>query len=228
MGFFCHLVDDFLRGSGRFSVDAAPAGRLRWLFLFVLVFGVFYGGVMGCFSGLASGRQHQLIYSGVKVPMLLLVTFALCLPSFFVINAVAGLRDDFGEALRAVVATQACVTAVLACLAPVTALFYASSANYTLAVLFNGLIFGVATITSQVVVRRYYAALIRRSPTHRTMLYVWLLLYVFVGIQMGWVLRPFIGDPNAPVAFFRTDAWGNAYVVVGRLIVNIFLRPVLY
>jgi len=49
---------------------------------------------MGTFSGLAAGRFHQLLYSGVKVPLLMLVTFGLCLPSFFVLNTVAGLRDE--------------------------------------------------------------------------------------------------------------------------------------
>ena len=162
----------------------------------------------------------------MKVPLLLLVTFALCLPSFFVVNTVAGLRDDFGQALQAVVATQACVTVVLACLAPLTAVFYLSATDYLLAVLSNGVMFGVASITAQVVVRRYYRPLIRRSPRHRLMLYVWFFLYVFVGIQMGWVLRPFIGDPNRPVVFFRQEAWGNAYVVVGRLVTH-GLRSVL-
>ena len=41
---------------------------------------------------------------------------------------------------------------------------------------------------------------------------------------MGWILRPFIGDPRAPIAFLRSDAWGNAYVVVIRLIVRILGR----
>ena len=34
------------------------------------------------------------------------------------------------------------------------------------------------------------------------------------------MLRPFIGDPDLPVAFFRSEAWGNAYVVVARLLVH--------
>jgi hypothetical protein len=46
------------------------------------------------------------------------------------------------------------------------------------------------------------------------MLRTWLVIYVFVGIQMGWVLRPFIGNPGAPVQFFRDDSWSNAYVEV--------------
>jgi hypothetical protein len=42
----------------------------------------------------------------------------------------------------------------------------------------------------------------------------WLVIYVFVGVQMGWVLRPFVGHPDLPVQFFREEAWGNAYVEV--------------
>ncbi len=221
MAFF-RLMDDFLRGRGRFAVGAPLAGGLRWLFVFVLVGGTFYGAVMGSFSGLEPGRFHQLLYSGVKVPILLLVTFGLCLPSFFVINSVAGLRDDFAQALQAVVGTQACLTLVLAALAPVTAVFYASCSDYALAVAFNGGMFAVAAATAQIVVRRYYDPLIRRNAKHRTMLHVWLGLYIFVGIQMSWVLRPFIGDPAQPVAFFRADAWGNAYMVVFSLIRHAF------
>ena len=32
---------------------------------------------------------------------------------------------------------------------------------------------------------------------------VWLVLYGVVGAQMGWILRPFIGDPNLPFELFR-------------------------
>ena len=50
------------------------------------------------------------------------------------------------------------------------------------------------------------------------MLRIWLGVYAFVGIQMGWLLRPFIGDPSLPVSFFRADSWGNAYVNVAEVI----------
>lgn len=214
------VTDDFLRGQGVFAVDGPHEGRLRRLVFLVLACGLFYGAVMGTYSGLVPGRFHQLLYSGVKVPFLLLVTFLLCLPFFFVVNTVAGLRDDFGLVLRALVAAQACVTVVLAALAPITAVWYLSCNDYDLAILFNAVVFGIASISAQVVVRRYYRPLIHRSPRHRQLLRVWFILYAFVGIQMGWVLRPFIGDPNLPVRFFRPGAWGNAYVVLARLIVN--------
>jgi hypothetical protein len=56
------------------------------------------------------------------------------------------------------------------------------------------------------------------------MLRTWIVIYVFVGIQMGWVLRPFIGDPRAPVQFFREDSWSNAYVVVLEMIWRVMTR----
>lgn len=213
-------VDDFLRGRGVFAPEAPLAGRLRWLVVLVILCGPFYGAVMGTFSGLSAGRLHQLLYSGIKVPLLLLATFLLCLPSFFVINTIAGLREDFGRVLRAVIGTQSCVTVVLAGLAPLTAVWYLSSQDYQLALLFNAFMFGVASLAAQIVVRRYYGPLIRRSGRHRQLLRVWFVLYMFVGIQMAWVLRPFVGDPNLPVAFFRAGAWGNAYVVVARLLMH--------
>jgi len=32
---------------------------------------------------------------------------------------------------------------------------------------------------------------------------IWLLLYCVIGMQMSWVLRPFIGNPDMPFAWFR-------------------------
>jgi hypothetical protein len=221
---FLIAIDDFLHGRGVFAVETPLAGRLRRLFLLLVICGVFYGVVMGSYSGLTAGRSRQLLYSGVKVPLLLLATFILCLPSFFVINTVAGLREDFGRVLRALVAAQSCVTVALAALSPITAFWYLCSTNYEQAVLFNGLMFGVASGAAQIVVRRYYDPLIRCSGRHRTLLWAWFFLYAFVGIQMGWVLRPFIGDPHRPVAFFREGAWGNAYVAVAGLIAEAFHR----
>jgi len=78
--------------------------------------------------------------------------------------------------------------------------------------------FALASAVAQVVTLRIYRPLISRNRRHRVMLCVWLVLYVFVGIQMAWMLRPFVGSPEAAPAFFREGAWGNAYVVVVRLI----------
>jgi len=185
---------------------------------YILVCGLLYGAVMGTFGGVSGARIWQVAFSAVKVPMLLLVTFAITLPSFFVLNTLLGLRDDFGEALRSLAATQAGLSIVLLSLAPFTAFWYLSSGHYPTAILCNGLMFAVASVSAHGLLRRYYRRLIARNARHRWLLRIWLFLYAFVGIQMGWILRPFVGDPTLPTQFFRREAWGNAYVKVAQLI----------
>jgi hypothetical protein len=77
-------------------------------------------------------------------------------------------------------------------------------------------VFGAASVSAQFLLRRWYRPLVLRNPRHRMLLRSWLLIYAFVGIQTGWVLRPFVGHPDAPTRFFRPDAWGNAYVNVAE------------
>ena len=114
---------------------------------------------------------------------------------------------------------------VLASMIKVPALFYLTLV-VTLPSLyvFSALMFAVASVSAQWLLRREYRPLIARHPTHRWMLRTWMLIYVFVGIQMGWVLRPFIGNPTARVQFFREDSWSNAYVVVAEMIWRVLIR----
>ena len=210
-------VDDLLRGGA--TPEEAPAARtLRDWAVILVGAGLGYGMVMGSFGGVFGERFLQVVYSGIKVPLLLAVTFGVSLPSFFVINTLLGVREDFRRVLGALLASQAAMTVVLLGLAPFTALWYASTADHDLALLFNGALFAVASVTAQWVLRRRYGPLIARQPRHRTLLRVWLGIYVFVGIQMAWVLRPFVGHPQLPVQFFRSDAWGNAYEFIARLL----------
>ncbi len=198
---------------------ARPAS-LRTLLSIIVIFSITYGLVMGSFSVDGHLRGRQMLYSSLKMPLLLLATFAISLPSFFVLNTLMGVRDDFKLALRSVAATQAGLTIVLASLAPITAFWYASSAVYERAILFNALMFALASLAAQWLLRRLYRPLIARDARHRLLLRCWLVIYAFVGIQMGWLLRPFIGHPGVKTEFFRAESWGNAYVVVWELIVK--------
>ncbi len=216
------LADDILRGRRWTAIESDEVlrvGLLRVAFVLVL-FGTAYGAVMGSFSGFRNDRWLQVLFSASKVPLLLAATTALSLPSFFVLHTLLGLRDDFGRAFRALLSAQAGLTVALLSLAPLTALWYVSTTDYQSAILFNGLMFGISSLSAQVVLRRLYRPLIAKSPKHRVLLRAWLGVYAFVGIQMGWILRPFIGAPNRPVQFFRPDSWGNAYEQVLRILLD--------
>lgn len=208
-------VDRLLRG----ELDRSSRhGTLLPAATAVVVFGLLYGALMGTSSGIWGERFLQVVYSGVKVPLLLAVTFVVALPSFWVLNRLFGLGDDFAEVLRALVATQAALTIILASLAPFTLLVYSSWNDYQGSILFNGLVFGIAAISAQWRLSRYYRPLIAHNPRHRAMQMLWLIIYSFVGIQMGWTLRPFIGNPAQSVEFFRSEPFSNAYVVILRLL----------
>ena len=99
------------------------------------------------FSVFTLDRSLQIVFAAVKVPLLLTVTFLVGLPGFFVLNTLMGLRSDFWEAVRALVATQAGLAIILASLAPVTLFWYASSTDYSDAVAVNAIVFGIASVS---------------------------------------------------------------------------------
>lgn len=206
-----------LLGPGSLAAGMGPPRASR-LVLTMLVAGPLYGAVMGSYGLVSEERWLMVLYAAVKMPLLMLATGGLCLPGFFVLTTVLGLREDLGRSLRAILGGQAALVVVLASLAPVTRLVYTSGIGHPRAVLFNALMFALATALAQLVLWRAYRGLIHKDRRHLLMLWGWLLLYAFVGIQMGWMLRPFIGAPDQPVTFFRAEPFSNAYVVIAQLL----------
>jgi hypothetical protein len=51
----------------------------------------------------------------------------------------------------------------------------------------------------------------------RAIFSVWVIVFGLIGAQMGWVLRPFIGKPDAPVTFFRPREGNFFQAVAGRV-----------
>lgn len=206
-------LDGVLRSEG---VHAPGAQRVQGLSLAIalVVGGVVYGLAMGSY-GLA---PLQAAYSAAKTPLLLALTSLVCLPNFFVLNAVLGLRDDLAAALRGIFAAQATVALALASLAPLVLFAYVSGVSYPGAKLVNGGAFLLASLAGQLTLRRHYGPLIRRNARHGVALAVWLVLYQAVAIQLAWSLRPFIGSPDQATTFFREESWTNAYVEVLRAV----------
>lgn len=208
-----HALDDMLRARGALA-PGVPGLHWGWTAAWVAAGSALYGGVMGAY-GL---RPLQMGYSACKVPLLIATSALLCLPPLVALNTALGLRGALASVLRAAALAQGTVAVCLAALAPLTIVAYLSLDEYGQAVLFNGACFLVAAVAGQVTLSRHYRPLIRADPQHRVARNAWLVLYVFVAIQMAWVLRPFVGNPEQPTRFFREGAWSNAYVEVARLV----------
>lgn len=225
-------VDQVLRGhyldvGDQVSSEAAPTLSLRRVVAIVLILGPVYGMAMGSYAFVAGERSllqqvPQMLYSGIKVPLLIVFTVAVSLPSFFVINTLLGLRADFRESIGAIISAQAGLMIILVSLFPLTLFSYvafgASEVSYQLAILFNAAMFGLASVAAQILLRCYYQPLIDRDSRHRWMVRMWIFVFAFVGIQAGYVLRPFIGNPDNPTTFLRSESFQNAYVKLFELV----------
>ncbi|MBL8858698.1 MAG: hypothetical protein JNL28_09350 [Planctomycetes bacterium] len=201
-------AERLLRTEGAFAVDAqvVPWARIAQL---LIAAGVLYGAVMGALAVNPVG----VLYSALKLPVLLAFALAICLPNFYAMHAVLGLREDFPAAVRGILSAQGTLAVALCALAPVTGFFYLCGVTYPGALLWNGGAFAIAVICGQITLARHYRALIARNRRHRLTLAAWFLLYTFVSIKVGWVLRPFIGDPALPIEFLRAGKWSeNPYM----------------
>jgi hypothetical protein len=199
------------------ALGHGAASEARPLFTTIVAAGSLYGAFMGSYACHSLERLQMVLFSAVKVPLLIFATTGVCLPAFFVFNTVAGLRDAFGRAMRAIVAGQAATALALASLAPVVRFLYLSGIAYRPALIANSLLFTLATLAGQHVLACHYRRLIDEHPRHRLMIRLWLALYAFVGTQMGWMLRPFVGAPDVAVTFFRDEPFSNAYVAIAHL-----------
>ncbi|KKL24799.1 hypothetical protein LCGC14_2411690, partial [marine sediment metagenome] len=128
---FLRQADDILRRRPWTTRSMGSTAALWRLAATLIVFSMIYGAMMSSFGGLGGERIWHVFFVALKVPLLLLTTSLICLPSFFVCNTLFGLRSDFPEAIRALAATQAGLAVILASLAPLTAFWYVSYDNYS-------------------------------------------------------------------------------------------------
>ena len=55
----------------------------------------------------------------------------------------------------------------------------------------------------------------------KTVFQLWVIVFGLVGAQMGWVLRPFVGNPNMPFTWFRGRE-SNFFLAILQTLSNLF------
>lgn len=191
--------------------------------------------------GAAMGISHswiQAIASAIKLPLLFLLTLAICLPAFYLYNLFFGGRLSARQALALVLCAITITSVFTLSFAPITVFFLISAPGYHFFLLLNvailaltgtlGLQFlvgGVNYINTLAVDEPVLAAEPDRveqsgaseeavsprllparppRPVNVELLRIWLVLYAFVGAQLGWTLRPFFGSHHMPFQLFRS------------------------
>ena len=179
-----------------------------------------YGALMGAFGG-----SGQALSSAIKLPLLFLGTAAICFPTLYVLSQFAGAKVSAGQYLILVVGAIAVAGLILVAFLPVAAFFLLTSSNYPFFKLLNVSILAFSAILG---VRFLYTSALSLSSEEksgatirRRILGFWVVLFAFVGSQLGWTLRPFFGSPGMPFELVR-EVGGNFYSDVAKSIKEVF------
>lgn len=233
-------LDALLRGErgGDAVATDVPVSRLVMM---VLLLGAIYGCFMGWYAvarhwmtGSADGWL-QLTASTLKLPLLFLVTIGVTFPSLYVFSALAGLRLDFMQTLRVILGALVVMLTVAASLGPILGFFTLSTTSYPFMVVLNVVLLSIAGFIGLGFMRKVLERFGSDTPAvpvivpdqdssatpgapkpapvraGHTILTVWLTLFALVGVQTGWLLRPFIGHPAAEFTLFRVRE-GNFFL----------------
>jgi|KBSSwiStaDraftv2_1062776.scaffolds.fasta_scaffold206719_3 hypothetical protein len=178
--------------------------------------------------GVIIGSQYswlQALSSGVKLPILFLLTNAICLPTLFIFGSFFGSKRSAMQTAALLLAGTAVIGIVLVGFAPVTVFFTVTTKNYQFLKILNVGFFSIAGILGILFFNRFLAESMEAGaqPVRARGLFLrfWFLLYAFVGTQLAWTLRPFFGAPDMRFEFLR-ELGGNFYSNVFQSLGHLF------
>ena len=168
-----------------------------------------FGAAIGTFVG-----GWQIVYAALKMPLFILGTLALCMALMMALTAS---RLAPGEVLRIALRTVFTTSAVLLAIAPpiaVAGLSLPKPRGYPGMVLVLTASVAMAGVVS--VVR------LRRAVGSTPLLISWIAIYGFVGAQVAWLLKPWIGASMVADRFIPLDQnlHGNFYEAVWGVLVG--------
>ena len=182
----------------------------------VLFAGV-YGAILGCYS-----FSWQIPASAIKIPLVILGTMGICLPALFTFNVLLGSKLSFKQTLAVLSMSTYMMATVLISLAPILLFFIISSRSEDFSLLLNVMAFSIAGVFSVSLLWAGMGYLTLRAghDFNVRIVRVWTLIYIFVGTQLAWILRPYIGEADQFVVFRALE--GNFYKALVHIVLNIF------
>ena len=205
-------------------VDGTGLGK-KLLYSTATIVGLagFFGLVAGAYSGL-----FQAISAAIKLPVLFFATFIICFPAFYVVQVLVGSRLRLPQVVVLVFGALALTSILLAAFVPIIAFFLISGANYYFQHLLNIAIAGVAGLFGMYALHEGLAVVCDKRGVYPrkalTIMRAWAVLFAFVGVQLAWNLRPFLGDRNESFQVFGKYQ-GNFYAAVIYAVNQLFTQP---
>jgi hypothetical protein len=213
-----------LRGepdSLRAWTEAWSAEHLSKAFLIIVLGAGLYGGVMGCWRA-----PMQALFVAIKFPLIILLTTLGNAVLNGMLAPLLGLRVAFRQSFLAILLSFVIAAAILGSFSPlvlflvwnappIIAQSNAANLTYSLMLLMQVAIIALAGTIANLRLLQLVREISRSAAVARRVLIAWLAGNLFLGSQVCWILRPFIGSPNLPVQFLREEAFrGNFYEAV--------------
>ena len=214
---------------------AISAWSERWsapriaLHLAVIVLGAgFYGAAMGWWRD-----PQQALYVAVKFPLIILLTTLGNALLNAMLAPLLGLNIPFRQSFAAILMSCTIAAAILGAFSPLIAFLVWSAppmSSQTVSIpAYNAIKLAhviIITFAGLIGNARLFQLLVHLGGSRAValrVLFAWLAGNLFLGSQLSWILRPFIGAPSLPVQFFRDGALhGNFYENVFGSVLNLF------
>ena len=187
-----------------------------------------YGAAMGWWRD-----PQQALFTAIKFPLIILLTTIGNALLNAMLAPLLGLNIPFRQSFSAILMSFTVACAILGAFSPVLAFMVWNAppispetiqgATYNLIKLANVAVIAFAGTTGNARLFQLLARLGGSRAVAWRVLFAWLAVNLFLGSQLSWILRPFIGAPNLPVEFYRATALhGNFYENVFQSLQQIF------
>ena len=176
----------------------------------------------------------QALYAGIKFPLVILLTTTGTALLNGMLAPLLGLNIKFRQSLLIILFSHTIAAIILGGFSPVLLFLVcnvppiqtassASWAGYSVVLVMEVGLIAFAGILANVRLRQLLDRLSGSPPVSRRIMLAWLAANLFLGAQISWLLRPFVGSPGLPVEFLRSNAFhGNFYESVFLALKNLF------
>lgn len=198
---------------------------LPGLLLITLLSTSIVGAILGTYTG-----GWQIVYVSFKLPLLMLLTLAVCFSSFWVWGQYFQTSMTGNQVATLALSSIATTSLLLLGLCPLLWLVMGDGVtpthslsiqefHYHRAILILCATFGIAAVGGLRVLVKGVTTIVSQTGSiakGRWMAMTWVAMYGFVGLQMSWILRPYLFHPWAngrPLTFLR-GIEGSVYVSI--------------
>ncbi|MBN2366679.1 MAG: actin-binding WH2 domain-containing protein [Calditrichaeota bacterium] len=166
------------------------------------------------------GSNHsvlQALVAGIKLPLLFFLALLICFPAFYIVQYILGSKLNLSQMIIIILSGMVLASAIMISFAPVVIFFLLTGSNYYflqllhIAIIILSGIFGMKEIIDALKFSCEQKGIYPRIGVE--VFRFWVIIFAFVGIQLAWNLRPFLGDSGKPFKLFRKYE-GNFYTAI--------------